>query len=29
MTLITYEQWQEWSQHYTMLPYVQWYPLES
>ncbi|MFD0677131.1 MULTISPECIES: anthranilate synthase component I family protein [unclassified Paenibacillus] len=29
MTLITNEQWREWSQHYTMLPYVHGYPLES
>ncbi|TDF91568.1 anthranilate synthase component I family protein [Paenibacillus piri] len=29
MTLISYEQWRQWSRQYTMLPYVLWYPLES
>lgn len=29
MTLITYEQWQQWADHYTMLPCVQRYPLEE
>ncbi|WP_282938165.1 anthranilate synthase component I family protein [Paenibacillus sp. RC67] len=27
--MITYEQWQQWAGHYTMLPYVRRYPLEE
>ncbi|MCS7463179.1 anthranilate synthase component I family protein [Paenibacillus doosanensis] len=29
MTLITYDQWQQWADRYTVLPYVQSYPLED
>lgn len=27
--MITYDQWQQWASHYTMLPYVRRYPLEE
>jgi para-aminobenzoate synthetase component 1 len=29
VTLTTYEQWDIWKEHYTVLPYVQSYPLEA
>lgn len=29
MFVTTYKQWNEWAEHYTMLPYVQSFPLEN